>query len=234
MSMSERQISAAQISGRTVTLRRALVLLLVLAILILGVAGFRGLGNWLVREDPLAHADAIVVLSGGMPYRAEGAADLYRADYAPEVWITRPVSPAATLDSLGIQFVGEEQYSRDVLLRDGVPANAIHILPGQIANTQQEVEEISRVMGMEGKRAVIIVTSPEHTRRVRALWVRLAGENQKAIVRAAPEDPFDRKHWWRDTADTYAVVRELLGLLNVWTGLRIHPVRTPANSIARR
>jgi hypothetical protein len=80
----------------------------------------------------------------------------------------------------------------------------------------------------EGKSKVIIVTSPEHTRRVRALWRRLAGANQRAIVRASSEDPFDRDHWWRNTRDAYAVVRELLGLANAWAGLPVKP-----HSVAR-
>lgn len=206
--------------------RRVVLLFVILAILIVGVFAFRGLGRWLVREDPLARADAIVVLSGSMPYRAEGAMDIYRQGYAPAIWITRPASPAQTLNAMGIHFTGDEDYSRAVLLHDGVPPSAIRILPEEIVDTQQEVEEISREMRDERKSTVIIVTSAEHTRRVRALWARLAAPNQKAIVRAASEDPFDRDHWWRDTRDAFSVVRELLGLLNAWFGLPVHP-RTP-------
>jgi uncharacterized SAM-binding protein YcdF (DUF218 family) len=214
---------------RVVTPRLALVFCLVFAVLAGGVIVFRGVGRWLVVEDPLAHADAIVVLSGAMPYRAEGAADIYRQGYAPEVWITRPESAASELSAMGIQVLGEEQYSREVLLHEGVPASAVRILPGEIVDTQQEVEGILREMRDEGKSAVIIVTSAPHTRRVHALWARLAGADQKAIVRAAGEDPFDRDHWWGNTRDTYAVVREILGLVNVWTGLGVHPARVASS-----
>jgi uncharacterized SAM-binding protein YcdF (DUF218 family) len=227
--MPENDRSKPHSAKRIVTPRRALVFCLVFAVLVGGVIVFRGVGRWLVREDPLGRADAVVVLSGAMPYRAEGAADIYREGYAPEVWITRPESAAGELSAMGIQVVGEEQYSREVLLHEGVPAGAVRILPGEIADTQEEVEEISREMRDEGKSTVIIVTSPPHTRRVHALWVRLAGANQKAIVRAASEDPFDRDHWWRNTRDAYAVVRELLGLINVWTGLRVHPARVASS-----
>jgi hypothetical protein len=58
---------------------------------------------------------------------------------------------------------------------------------------------------------------------VKALWKKLAGENLVAIVRGAPDDPFDADHWWRDTHDALSVVREVLGLLNVWSGLPVRP-----------
>lgn len=206
-----------------ITLSRALVLLLLLAVALVSVAAFRGVGRWLIREDPLASADAIVILSGGMPYRAEGAADLYGEHYAPQVWITRPESPAPDLAAKGISFIGDEEYSREVLIHGGVPASAVLILPGQIIDTEQEVEEITSEMRDERKTKVIIVTSPQHTRRVRALWRKLARPDQRAIVRAAQEDPFDPNHWWRNTRDAYSVVRELLGLANAWTGLPVRP-----------
>lgn len=203
--------------------RRTIVAALILVLVVAGVFAFRGVGRWLIREDPLAHADAIVVLSGGMPYRAEGAADLFRQGYAPEVWLTQPESPAAGLSTMGIHFVGEEEYSREILIHEGVPSGAIHILSAQIIDTEQEIDEISREMLAEHAASVIIVTSPEHTRRVHVLWVRIAGTHQKAIVRAAAEDPFDRNHWWHNTRDAFSVVRELLGLANTWAGLPIRP-----------
>jgi uncharacterized SAM-binding protein YcdF (DUF218 family) len=212
-----------KIRKRIITSRRALILSLVLAVCASGVVAFRGAGRWLVREDPLSPAEAIVVLSGSMPYRAEGAADLYRGGYAPQVWLTRPESPAGNLAAKGIPFIGEEEYSRELLIRSGVPASAVHILPDEIVDTEQEVEEITKEMSDERKARVIIVTSPQHTRRVRALWRRLAGPNQRAIVWGAPQDPFDRDRWWRNTRDAYSVVREFLGLANTWTGLAVRP-----------
>ena len=203
---------------------RAIVLFAaLLALVAAAVAAFRATGRWLVRPDPLAPADVIVVLSGGMPARAEEAGGIFQMGYSHEVWITRPVSPVDELAQMGISYAGEEDYSREVLIHEGVPAQAIRILPEPIVDTQQEVEEISREARAEGDRSVMIVTSPQHTRRVKALWRKLAGENPQLIVRGAPRDGFDADHWWRNTRDAFSVVRELMGLLNAWTGLRVHP-----------
>jgi len=196
---------------------------ILLALIVFGIIAFRGVGRWLVREDPPAHAETIVVLSGGLPFRAEAAAKYFASGYASEVWVTRPDEPAEQLKELGISYTGEDEYSRQVLIHMHVPENDVLILPGSIVNTQQEVEEIVRELRHQNKPSVIIVTSPQHTRRVKALWNKLADKNLTAIVRAAPDDPYDADHWWRNTRDALSVVREILGLMNVWAGLPVHP-----------
>lgn len=203
---------------------RRTVLALILIVALVAVALFaRNAGRWLVCEDPLAKADVIVVLSGSMPYRAEEAAKVYRDGYASEVWVSYPISPAADLDRIGIHYIGEEEYNRDILIREGVPPQSIRIFPDQIFNTAQEVIEVSQQLQRAGKSRVIFVTSPEHTRRVRTLWRKFAPRSAIAIFHAAPGDTFDSAHWWRNTHDALALVREYLGLLNAWAGLPIRP-----------
>jgi uncharacterized SAM-binding protein YcdF (DUF218 family) len=203
--------------------RRWVLLLIALLVFAIGAIAFRDAGYWLVREDPLQKGDVIVVLSGGLPYRANGAANILKSGYAPEVWVSRPEGPQQDLAALGVHFVGEEEYNREILIRQGVPDSAIEILPDIIVNTQQEVTEISREMRRTGKHTAIIVTSPEHTRRVKTLWAKLVGDDPRLIVRSAPGDPFDPNRWWGNTRDALAVVREFLGLLNLWAGLPVRP-----------
>jgi DUF218 domain len=219
--------------------RRRPVLVLLLLLLILAIFAVRNLGHWLIKQDALEHADAIVVLSGGLPYRAEGAAEIFKGGYAPDVWVSLPAGPQKQLEDMGIHFVGEEEYDRQVLIHQGVPESHISFFPREIVNTEEEIAEIAVQMRAQGKHTVIIVTSPEHTRRVRALWNAIAGKapandpanspandskgDLKAIVRAAPTDPFDADHWWRTTRDSLAVARETLGLMNVWSGLPVRP-----------
>jgi uncharacterized SAM-binding protein YcdF (DUF218 family) len=203
--------------------RRRIGILVLFILLVGAVFAARGAGRWLVREDPLTRADMIVVLSGGLPYRAEAAATIFRGGYAPEVWVTRPESPAPDLLARGIHYVGEEEYNRDILIALNVPETAVHVLSGTIVDTEQEVKAIAREMRSMGKTGVIIITSPQHTRRVRALWKHVVGNNLKMTVRAAWEDPFDADHWWRNTRDALSVVREYLGLANAWAGLPVRP-----------
>lgn len=199
------------------TRRRGLQVAALICLLVLIAAGvimFRGTGRWLVRPDPLSSADAMAVLSGGMPARAEEAARIYSLGDASTIWLTHPADHEAVLDAMGIPYLGEDHYEREILIRDGVPATAIFVLPKSIVDTEEEIVEIASEMRTERKSSVIIVTSPQHTRRVKLLWRKLVAGNLRAIVRGSPRDPFDANHWWRDTDDVFAVVREIMGLLN--------------------
>jgi uncharacterized SAM-binding protein YcdF (DUF218 family) len=193
--------------------------------LILAVVLFFGIGRWLVAEDPLVKARAIVVLSGAMPVRAIEAAKLYRDGYAPEIWLTHSTEPGATLKKMDIPFSGEDYYDTRILSREGVPPEAIHILEPPIVNTADEIKVAAAALARANGEAVIIVTTKAHTRRVGLLWRRLAPGQGRAIVRAASADPFDPRHWWRTTSDALDVVREVLGLLNAWAGLPLHPAQ---------
>jgi uncharacterized SAM-binding protein YcdF (DUF218 family) len=124
---------------------------------------------------------------------------------------------------LGIHFAGEEDYNRQILIHQGVPEAAIHILPQPVVNTEEELQEVGREMRENGKKTIILVTSPQHTRRVWTLWQRLVGKDPKAIVHGAQDDPFDADHWWRNTRDVMSVVHEILGLVNAWLGLPVPP-----------
>ena len=183
----------------------------------------RGVGRWLVVQDALEPAQAIVVLSGRMPVRAREAAEIYREGFAAQVWITRPASPEEELRQMGIGFVGEEFYNQRVLIQLGVPTDAIRVLDKPVINTEQEVLEISDALRQEGGSKVIVVTTKPHTRRVKAIWKRLVGNSPRLMVRYASQDGYDGVHWWRRTSDALDVVRELLGLANAWAGFPVQP-----------
>jgi len=111
------------------------------------------------------------------------------------------------------------------LLHEGVPEKAIRILSPSIVNTADEMGVVADSMAKAKDATVIVVTSKPHTRRVRVLWNHLGAGRGQIIVRAVEADAFDAGHWWRSTHDALDVVREVLGLLNVWAGLPLKPAR---------
>src|SRR5437667_8969229 len=112
----------------------------------LALAAFSSVGRWLVVEDPLAKARAIAVLSGRMPLRAIEAAKLYRQGYAPEVWLTHSSEPGETLKGMGISFAGEDYYTARVLVHEGVPPEAIHVLEPPVVNTADEIKVLAAAL----------------------------------------------------------------------------------------
>ena len=184
---------------------------------------FFTVGSWLVVEDPLVHADVIVILSGRLPERAVEAARVYQAGYADQVWISPPISPVDDLKAMKISYLGEDFYNEKVLIVKGVPPDAIRILDRPDANTEEEVRQIAEDLRSLNFHSVIIVTSKAHTRRVRTTWRKLVGSEPHMIVRYAQDDSYDGPHWWRHTHDGLDVVRETLGLLNAWAGFPLRP-----------
>ena len=210
-------------STARVVFRRRWLWLAISAILILALTAYAFLhaGLWLVREDPLKNVSAVIVLTGGLPERALGAAEIYRQAGAKEVWLTRPMQPAASMQQLDLPYSSEEQYSRMVLIAKGVPADNIRILAAPVNNTADEMLAVRDELRSQPDATAIIVTSKAHTRRVRVLWKHLAspGERDRLFVRASSHDLFDPEHWWTSTNSALSVVREYLGLLNAWAGL---------------
>ncbi|MGA3175840.1 MAG: YdcF family protein [Candidatus Acidiferrum sp.] len=184
---------------------------------------FFHVGRWLVVEDPLQNAAAIAVLSGRMPSRALEAAKVYKKGYAAQVWLTHSAEPGATLAKLSVPYQGEDAYDKLILIHEGVPESAIRVLEPPIVNTADEMASIGQALSSANPRRVILVTSKVHTRRTQTLWKHLSAANGDAIVHGVSDDPFDADHWWQNTSDALDVVREVLGLINAWTGLPLRP-----------
>lgn len=207
---------------RSWRLGRLLVVLAALAVAayLLLPAGLAALGRWLIVDEPLAPADAIFVHAGGVPFRAKEGAALYAQGLAPEVWImpTLPTPNDEELVRIGVPHAMGWEVDRQVLTTLGVPSEAVRVLPERAATTRDEIRAVTAEMRRRGLHRVILVTTKEHSRRVRAIWRRYADEGQTAQTRAASDDPFEPEGWWRDMDQAQAVVHELVALVDLWLG----------------
>jgi uncharacterized SAM-binding protein YcdF (DUF218 family) len=184
----------------------------------------REIASFLIVEDSLRPAAAIVALGGGTPFRETEAATLYRAGWAPFVVIVRGVrrEEAKALQDLRIEVKEGWELSREVLIRQGVPPSAILVPEEEAEGTLEESQAAFRGLKPEN-RPVILVTSKFHTRRVRLTWNYVSNGRSQAIVRAAGQDPFDPTRWWRERRFVLSVVREYLGLINYYAGFPVTP-----------
>ena len=178
-------------------------------------------GAYLVVNDPLEPAQAIVVLAGGFPTREWEAASLYRAGLAPQLvlvreWLDDPDRRApAGHTSLADRFA--------LLVQQGVPAAAITVPDQPACMTADELEVAAGAL-REANRPAILVTSSYHTRRVSVLWRQAAGSQIRGIVRSASGDSFSPAQWWLDRRFLFRVAREYVGLATA--GLPL-PTRRP-------
>lgn len=182
------------------------------------------IGAFLIVEDSLRPATAIVALAGQTPFRELEAARLYRAGLAPQVIIVReaPDAEAAALQQLGIKKNQTWELSRAVLIQQGVPYSAIIIPLEEGIGTLEELEAV--YTSLDTKTApVILVTSKFHTRRTRLIWQYVTKGRSHPIVRGASGDPFDSNQWWQRRRFALAVVREYMGLANYYAGFPVAP-----------
>jgi uncharacterized SAM-binding protein YcdF (DUF218 family) len=194
------------------------VILSVVALVVLVVVTFRGLGPWLVVNEPLVRSDVIFVTDGQTPQRELEGAALFLDGWAPRVAVTLPRD---LMSEDTRRLSGEptpQEHSVQVLRHRGVPEGAIIRLGRMVENTEQELQADFDYARAHGFRRVIIVSSPYHTRRIRVIWrSRFEGEIP-AVVRTTRYEPDDFSRWWRSRRPLEAVVHEVFGIANFFLG----------------
>jgi uncharacterized SAM-binding protein YcdF (DUF218 family) len=120
----------------------------------------------LMVTAPLDSADAVVVLSGASTYveRTQKAAELYLQGRAPLVLLTDDHTRGGWSRALqrNPYFV---ERATDELIKQGVPAEKIRIVPGLASSTHDEVLLIKDYARVQGWRSLLVVTSAYHSRR---------------------------------------------------------------------
>jgi uncharacterized SAM-binding protein YcdF (DUF218 family) len=207
-------------SRRLAVAAAAALAALLVVLVVLHAPILRSIGGWLFVEDRLAPADAIVVLAGGTPFREATAAALLKAGWAPRIIISQPYMRAELREllRLGIRPLDLQAEARRALGTYGVRPEQIHAITETSRTTEPELQLVRATAVRLGYRRLILVTSPEHTRRVRMIWAALDRGAPAAIVVPA-EDPFPFEDWWRRRRAIESVLHEYLGVLALTLGI---------------
>ncbi len=169
--------------------------LLALAAWFLRAPLLTGLAEAWVVDDPVAKADAIVVLGGRPDLRAVEAARLYHQGIAPRIlYMDVKLSPSA---EIGITL-SEREQTRQLLLSNNVPESALIAVGQSVASTYDESRAVWAWIGESGAKSVLIPTDIFHTRRVR--WVfrkELKGTGAEVHTRAIQPAEYGVTNWWQ-------------------------------------
>ena len=126
------------------------------------------LESYLVRQEPLEKADAIVVMAGNAEQRLPGAARLYHKGIAPRILLTN--------DGVFAGWSREYQrnlylveWAREDLLDKGVPGEDIVLLGYTQSGTIHDALNTREYVSAHGNvSSLLVVTSDYHSRRT--LW----------------------------------------------------------------
>lgn len=181
----------------------------------------RLIGRALVVEDALAPADAVVVVAGGSPTREATAAGLYRRGLAPLIVLSKDFTPdrVRQLIVLGVRRLDFQEEARLVLHKHGVPPDAIVALAVPVKTTETELRLVAEAARARGWRRVILVTSPQHSRRVKLVWTRESSGSVEGLIALVKEDDFPGDGWWRKRRQAENVLHEYLGLAAIYLGI---------------
>jgi uncharacterized SAM-binding protein YcdF (DUF218 family) len=169
---------------------------------------------WIVNE-PVAHADAILVLSDDNLYadRATEASQLFRQGVAPVVVASgRRLRPSAGISEL---------IEHDLIER-GVPKENIQRSVHDADSTHEEAIVLRRLAAEKGWKSVVVVTSNYHTRRARYIFERVFTPGVTVNVVSARDGEFDPEHWWEHRKSVKEFFRELAGMVVAMWELRNH------------
>lgn len=182
-------------------LRRYLLALVLLLAVLCGAWSFRvptlrSLGQFLNYSDSPRRVDYCLVLGGDVQVRPFVAAALVHARLADAVLLTRSPEPSSGMeDEVSLR---EHDKATRILIARGVPADAIHLLPGAVDSTRDEARELAEFLNEHPGSSVAVVTSNMHTRRARLVFGRVLGARVADVCFvAAPVDGMDELEWWR-------------------------------------
>jgi uncharacterized SAM-binding protein YcdF (DUF218 family) len=163
---------------------------------LLAVAGMVGLlfpQQMLCVESGDVHADALVVLGGGLGERTARAAELFRQEAAPKVIVSGS---------------GDCTINLEILTKEGVPASAIQ-LECRSKTTRQNAEFTISLLRADGVRRAIIVTSWYHSRRALSCFRHYAPEIKfysKPSYSYYARSTWSQAHVWRDVCAEYVKI----------------------------
>lgn len=181
-----------------------------------GVYAFLHAGTFLAREDPLTKADAIFVFAGTLAERPLEAADLFHEGYAPRIVVTRAETEQAVfhLEKLGIRVATRFDLNQEILLRVGVPREALIVPRFVHDNTAEEARTLRELVDEHGWRRIIVVSSKYHLRRAGLAARRsLRGTDVGVILRGSRYDESTPGQWWKTRRDIRWLATELPKLL---------------------
>jgi hypothetical protein len=191
----------------------AIVLIAATAFVFRG-ACLRIAGRALVAQDALAPADVVIVPQWASNAGALEAVDLVRSGYAHRVAVLLgPHEPAeAELVRRGVDIDNFKNWTTHVVATLGV---RVENIPNTANGTEAEGDLLPAWCTRNGIRSVIVVSTADHSRRVRRVLRRtMAGRGIRVIVRNARYSEFDPNKWWtsRDGVRTEIVELEKLML----------------------
>lgn len=177
------------------------------------------LGNWLQYQDQLQKADYIVPLAGDGD-RFLYAVELYKQGFAPRILlgndhVEAPNRSQKLRAELGYPLINPHELRTRLLKYLSVPDDAVATFGDQYISTLEEAEALKTYIGGRAV-AIIVVTSPYHTRRAKIIFESKIPYARFVVV-PSPEGRL-QVHWWNDQESARQTLLETAKIVYFWLG----------------
>ncbi len=186
--------------------------LIIIAIIILIIVGIgANLGSFLIVNDELHKADAIVVFSGDNGPRTEKGVELLKEGLGEYLIL-----------SGGIVYddVTMAELMKNHAIKLGVPKEKI-LIDDKASTTHENAEFTKKIIEENNFKSIIVVTSEYHSRRSKLAMEKalkntlVDGESVEVMVANSTEEKFTTK-WWTSGNSVLIVISEYLKLMGYW------------------
>ena len=186
--------------------------LIIIAIIILIIVGIgANLGSFLIVNDELHKADAIVIFSGDNGPRTEKGVELLNEGLGDYLIL-----------SGGIVYddVTMAELMKNHTIKLGVSEEKI-LIDDKAATTHENAEFTKKIIEANNFKSVIVVTSEYHSRRSKLAMEKalkntlIDGQKVKVMVAHSTEEKFTTK-WWTSGNSILIVISEYLKLMGYW------------------
>lgn len=165
-------------------------------------------GGFLIRQDAIVPADAILVLGGGSGERTQQGVALYQQKFAPLLIIS-----AENNHSLYSQTFQWAKAARGLAAAGGVPEGRILLIETS-TSTRDDALLSKELCVRRGIRSLIIVSEPYHTRR--AWWTfkkAYRGTDIRLMVYPVQQSWYTRSGWWHSEEGFLSTVNEYVKIV---------------------
>jgi uncharacterized SAM-binding protein YcdF (DUF218 family) len=173
-------------------------------------------GRFLIVSHPLEKADVVVCLGGSPVDRGLESAELVKEGHAPRIFISREEPPEALdiLRSRGVDFPEGRQLTHEMLEALGLPRESLIVSDEPVSSTAEEAAQVRTIALDEGFSRLIVVTSPQHSRRAWIAFRHVFKDSGVSVsVRPSRFSGFEPENWWKKHRYARQVVLEYMKIL---------------------
>ena len=198
---------------------RVLAATVLLGLAVISVPSVRGpilrWAGWvLVVDEPVQSADIIIVTIDADGAGALEAADLVHSGIASRVAVFAqpPDATAREFTRRGLTY--DDATAREVRQLLALGVGNIEQIPREVFGSEDEGDALPEWCDQHQLRSVVVVSTPDHSRRLRRVLRRvMKGRQTRVTVRPARYSEFNPDRWWRTRAGIRTEIVELEKLL---------------------